>query len=364
MIEAGKAFRRRHLMAAAIGMTGVAALARLTGGTPAAAATPEVPGTLQLPARTIPIPKTVSAQAQQFLAMMGARPAGEAKPPVTDRAAWKAQIASVNRIFDPMIDQMLASPATVERTTIGGANVCVGTPNVMRHPDRARLTIHGGGWTLRGGRFVMGDAAQSAAESGCTAFSVDYRMLPDFPFPAGLDDCVAAYREIIRRYDPKKVAISGQSAGGNIAAAAALKIRDLGLPLPGAVGLMTPAADLYGLGDTRETNWGVDVVLRLRPDAPDAAIDAYIAGHDRKDPYLSPVLGDFSKGFPPTFLQSGTRDLLLSDTVRMHRVLLDAGVEAELHVWEAMPHAGFGEVAPEDIEVRRQFLKFMDKHLG
>jgi acetyl esterase/lipase len=76
------------------------------------------------------------------------------------------------------------------------------------------------------------------------------------------------------------------------------------------------------------------------------------------------VFGDFSKGFPPAYLQSGTRDLLLSDTVRMHRALVRAGIEAELHVWEAAPHAGFGGFSPEDVEIRQQFLKFMDKHMA
>jgi epsilon-lactone hydrolase len=94
----------------------------------------------------------------------------------------------------------------------------------------------------------------------------------------------------------------------------------------------------------------------------------YADGHDLTDPYLSPLFGDFTKGFPPTFLQSGTRDLLLSDTVRMHRKLLQAGVTADLHVWEAMPHGGFGGIfgqpTPEDQEMSETFVKFVDRHLG
>ena len=358
---------RRTLMSTTVKIAGAVAATQLIGAPSTIAADLGAPGVLSVPARTIPVPRSVSPEARQFLAAAAARLASAGtvpQPPVSDKTAWKAHIAALDRTFDPMIDRALKNPAKVERKTIGSANVCVGTPNVMRHPDRARLAIHGGAWTLLGGRYVMGDAAQAAAEGGCVAYSVDYRMPPDFPFPAAVDDCVAVYRELIKHYDPTKVAISGASAGGNLAGAVTLKIRDSGLPLPGAVGMMTPVTDPSGLGDTRQTNWEVDVVLRWSPDAPNASVELYAAGHDLKDPYVSPLFGDFTKGFPPTFLQSGTRDLLLSDTVRMHRALLQAGIEAELHIWEGMPHGGFGGASPEDAQIRAQFLKFADKHLG
>ena len=90
----------------------------------------------------------------------------------------------------------------------------------------------------------------------------------------------------------------------------------------------------------------------------------YAGRHDRADPYLSPIYGDFAKGFPPTLLQSGTRDLLLSDTVRMHRALRAAGVTAELHVWEAMPHSGFGGATPEDAELVEEMKAFFARHFA
>ena len=99
----------------------------------------------------------------------------------------------------------------------------------MRYPERARLLIHGGGFIVGGGRFVLADATLTAGESCCMAYSVDYRMPPDHPFPAAIEDCVSVYRELIKRYDPKRIAISGGSAGANLTATVALKIRDLGL---------------------------------------------------------------------------------------------------------------------------------------
>jgi len=353
--------RRAVLKGATALAAGAAVLQSSRSGVAAAEVAPEE-GALAVAAREIPVPKSISPEAQRFLAAGGKflKMAG-GPPSPTDKDAWRKRIAMINKATEPLIKRLLASPATVERKTVKGVSVCVGTPNEMRHKDRVRISIHGGAFTVMGGAYVEGDAAQVAAASGCTVYSIDYRMPPDFPFPAAVDDCVAVYREIIKTYEPKKVAISGGSAGGNLAGTVTLKIRDSGLPMPGAVAMLTPLTDLTDLSDTLRTNLGIDTAL---PRVPDAASALYADGHDLKDPYLSPLFGDFSKGFPPTYLQSGTRDLLLSDTVRMHAVLLNAGIEAELHVGEAMPHGGFGMFTPEDREMEARLLRFIDRHLG
>jgi acetyl esterase/lipase len=139
-----------------------------------------------------------------------------------------------------------------------------------------------------------------------------------------------------------------------------LKSRDLGLPLPSAVGLFSPEVDLTESGDTFQTNRDIDVVLHGSLAATNAL---YANGHDLADPYVSPLFGDFAKGFPPTFVQSGTRDLFLSNSVRIHRRLRDAGIDAELHVWEALPHAFFGG-APEDKELHAEFTRFLARVAG
>jgi epsilon-lactone hydrolase len=163
---------------------------------------------------------------------------------------------------------------------------------------------------------------------------------------------------MLKIWQPEHLAIAGGSAGGNLAAAATLKIRDLGLPMPAAVLLTTPEVDLTESGDSFATNRHLDAVLKRG--LPEA--NALYAGkHDLAHPYLSPLFGDFSRGFPPTFLQAGTRDLFLSNAVRMHRALRRAGVEAELHIWEGMPHGGFGG-APEDAEVQQEMYLFLNKH--
>jgi acetyl esterase/lipase len=353
------------------GLAGLAVTAPILGFGPmtAAADNPQTgaDGALQVGPRFIDVPKTISAEAQAFLAKASARmgpnaPAPPPNPPIEDKAAWRAYIAAMDKFLDPMTDRILAKgEATVERSTMGGAAVAVATPKSMRHPDRARISIHGGAWTVGGGRHVDGDSAKAASDSGCRTYSVDYRMPPDHPFPAALEDCLSTYREVIKLYDPKKVVVSGISSGGNLCAATILRIRDIGLPMPAAAVILTPVSDLSQGSDSWSTNMGIDPIVTRHTYAQNAL---YTAGHDIKDPYLSPVRGDFAKGFPPVFLQSGTRDILLSDTVLLHQALLKAGVEAELHVWEAMPHAGFGGDTPEDREIAERIERFIAKHLA
>ena len=202
-------------------------------------------------------------------------------------------------------------------------------------------------------------ATLAAVRAGLQTWSVDYRMPPDHPYPAALDDCLAAYRALLDIRPPEQIVIDGSSAGGNLAAALLLRARDEGLPMPAALVLISPEADLTESGDTFKTNEGIDyVIVQGLPDT----VALYAGGHDIRDPYLSPVFGEFT-GFPPTLLQSGTRDILLSNTVRLHRRMRASRVEAELHVWEAMPHGGFFG-APEDQEVITEVRAFIAKRVA
>ena len=170
---------------------------------------------------------------------------------------------------------------------------------------------------------------------------------------------MSAYRALLRERPPEQILVSGGSAGGNLAAALMLRARDEGLPLPAGLILGTPEIDLTESGDSFHTNKGVDPGLRsLMP-----VNLLYANGHDLRHPYLSPLFGDFSQGFPPTILTTGTRDLYLSNTVRMHRALRAAGVPAALHVTEAGPHTGFPG-APEGLEIDREIRLFVETVLA
>jgi epsilon-lactone hydrolase len=198
-------------------------------------------------------------------------------------------------------------------------------------------------------------ASLSAARTGLRTWSVDYRMPPDHPYPAGVDDCLHVYRSLIEGHSPERVVVMGTSAGGNLATAMIVRARDEGLPLPAAAVLLTPEVDLTESGDSFQTLLGLDTTLTasLMP-----ANLLYAGGRELADPGVSPLFADFGPGFVPSLIQSGTRDLFLSNAVRLHRALRRTGIEAELHVLEAAPHGGFGG-APEDEEIGWEIRQFI-----
>jgi acetyl esterase/lipase len=261
----------------------------------------------------------------------------------------------VGMVRSAMVGDTAAEPA-LDDLEVDGVAVYVATPpDVTADDRRIVLDIHGGAFVFGGGAQCRAMAPLMAAIYRARTWSVDYRMPPDHPFPAALDDCLAVYRAILADHRPGDVVVAGGSAGGNLAAALLLRVRDEGLPLPAGLVLQTPAVDLTCAGDTFATNLGIDNVLTGSFTEP---MELYAAGHDLRHPHLSPLFGDLT-GLPPSILTSGTRDLLLSDTVRMHRALRTAGVAAELHVWEAASHGGFLNVAPEDKDRAAEIRRFI-----
>ena len=306
---------------------------------------------LQLPAQTIPVPKSISAQGQAYLAAAAKRLAAQRAPDL------RGQIAAAVQFLRPLAARFAGSVNTTVLPS--GAKLYRMTPQGRsgRLSEVAYVDIHGGGFTGGGGEMCELLAKIRASEYGTEVYEIDYRLAPAHPFPAGLDDCLAAYKEVLKHYDASNLVLGGSSAGGNLAAALLLCARDAQLPLPAALLLQTPALDLTLLGDSYQTNRLLDV--NLYGGGSDGPL-VYTAGADATYPYVSPLFGDFSGGWPPTMLTTGTRDLLLSDTVRMHRALRRAGVRAELHVAEASPHGGFmGAQAPEDAEMMAECRRFI-----
>lgn len=312
---------------------------------------------LPVPARTIPVPTSVSPQAQAFLAAAAQRIIA-AKGGISDQ---KVAAEAALRFLRPRAAAFKGTVETIELDH--GAKIYRVSPEgrAGRRAQVAYFDIHGGGFVAGGGEMCMVLAQLRALESGIEVWAVDYRLAPQSRYPAALDDCIAAYRRLLQAHKAADIVVAGASAGGNLAAALMLRARDEGLELPAALLMLTPAVDMTGAGDTRETNKYYDVNLYGGSgDGP----ESYAAGSDLKHPYLSPINGDFSKGWPPTLLGSGTRDLLLSDTVRMHRALRRAGIQAELHVIEAGPHGGFMGSAPEDHELLAECRRFCNEAWG
>lgn len=318
-----------------------------------------------LPERDIPVPTSVSEEAQAVLALGPLGPEPE-YPPLDDHDAWRVMLADQESMALEMIAKIGAAVTGAQQPSpqvgeidLGGFGVYVILPAGVSPDDRrVYLDIHGGAWIQGGGEVCKSAALITASVAGARVWSVDYRMPPDHPFPAALDDCLTAYRALLAERSPQEIIVGGASAGGNLAAALILKARDENLPLPAAVVLDTPATDLTLAGDTWQTNLGLDTGLTGDIQSP---VLLYAAGHDLRDSYISPLFGDLS-GFPPTILLSGTRDRLLSDTVRMHRALRAAGVPADLHVYEAAGHGKFLGTAPEDRDHDREIRRFTGGH--
>jgi acetyl esterase/lipase len=315
---------------------------------------------LKLPEQAVPVPRSISPQGQAYLAAAAQRIAAAASSGGPRRSVEDGAAAAV-QFMRPMAARF---EGTFETIALPSASLYRSTPEgrTGRFAEVAYLDIHGGGFVSGGGEMCQLIAKLRASDYGVEVFAVDYRLAPDHPFPAGLDDCMAAYREVLKRYPAENLIVGGASAGGNLAAALMLRARDEGLSLPIALLLPTPGLDMMRSGDSYQTNRFLDV--NLYGGAAEGP-SAYVGGADPTQPYLSPLFGDFTKGWPRTMLTTGTRDLLLSDTVRMHRALRRAGVEAELHVAEASPHGGFmGSGAPEDAEIMAEYRRFMLRAWG
>ncbi|MFT4025694.1 MAG: alpha/beta hydrolase fold domain-containing protein [Novosphingobium sp.] len=314
------------------------------------------PGGLRIPEHVVPIPKSLSPQAQGFLAGMIAKAAAGQGP--------SGDLAEGADLALQMLGPAAAGFAgTFEEFDLGnGALLYRAAPAAAsgRAAEVAYFDIHGGGFTAGGGAMCQMLAKIRAADYGVQVFAIDYRLAPAHPYPAALDDCLAAYREILRRVAPADLVVAGSSAGGNLAAALMLRARDEGLPLPAGLLLMTPAMDIAGAGDSRTTNRHLDISLH----GVDAGPEAYWGSADPCDPYLSPIHGEIGAGWPPTLLTTGTRDLLLSDTVMMHRKLREAGVAADLLVTEGGMHVGFMGSAPEDHFLMAESRKFVRRIWG
>ena len=323
------------------------------------------PGVTTLGERTIPAPAGLSPEMLEVV-MERQIPSIIPAPKTTEE--W----LEFQKLFDAPGEELGREGAehngvTYEVREIAGVRTYYVTPKEIneRFADRVFVHTHGGAWVFGGGDSALREAVWLAHGVGVKVVSVDYRRPPLHPFPAAVEDAVAVWREVMKGQDAAETALFGTSAGGNIALATTLKLKELGELLPGAVLAGTPATDLDNISDTWHTMVGLDP-LGPRKGMTAGAFELYIGDSDPSNPLLSPVNGDL-KGFPPTILISGTRDLLLSDTVRMHRALRKAEVKADLHVYDGQTHGDYmqnlNRSVPECEDAQAELFRFFDKHL-
>jgi acetyl esterase/lipase len=321
---------------------------------------------LKEPAKILPVPYAdISPQMQKIIAApLNPNWNDQWKTGAQARAFANVQAAAMVKTIPGMLARL---HVTIKPAVIAGVKVYIVTPDTIppENRDKILIHVHGGCYVLFPGEAGATEAIMMAGFGHYQVISVDYRMPPEAYFPAAVDDAVAVYREELKTVPAKNIAFFGTSAGGALTLEMVLRARQDGLPLPGAIAPGTPMSDVTLTGDSFYTNEKVDNVLVSRNGFCQAATVIYAHGHDLSDPLLSPVYGDMH-GFPPAILTTGTRDLLLSNTVRVHRKMLRSGDIAELEVFEGESHAQyqFDDTVPETAEAFSEIGAFFGQHLG
>jgi monoterpene epsilon-lactone hydrolase len=308
--------------------------------------------------RVVPMPATISAEAQRWLeSLTHTTPGPETLAERRARTdAWRGQdSAEARRLY----------LVNVEEATTAGVRTDIITPPtiVPENQGRVLINLHGGGFNSDSGSLIEGVPIASLAK--IKVVSVYYRLAPENPFPAAVDDVVAVYKELLKTYKPHSIGIFGTSAGAILTCEVTVRLKLLGLPLPGALGIFSSLADFSRPGDSRQLFTLNGFPGELQPvDPKHLPDDQYVGKTDRTDPVLSPLFADLH-ALPPSLLVTSTRDLLLSDTAIFHRALLRAGNDSQLVVFEALPHAFWYHFQlPETQEALELMAKFFDEKVG
>jgi monoterpene epsilon-lactone hydrolase len=238
--------------------------------------------------------------------------------------------------------QPLPADVTVTAAALGGVPTAEITIDGIE-PRHVVLYFHGGVYVLGDAFQAAGLASQIARRTGAKVISVDFRLAPEHPYPAAVDDALAAYEALLQNGTaPADIAFAGESAGGGLAVATLVNARDHGLPLPAAAFVMSPYADLTLAGTTMDTKAEVDVLMSR--ENLQARVSDYTSGQDAALGLISPIFADLS-GLPPLIIQAGSNEVLLDDAVRLARQAAIADVEVTLDITPRVPHV-FQAYAP------------------
>ncbi|ABZ77413.1 Alpha/beta hydrolase fold-3 domain protein [Shewanella halifaxensis HAW-EB4] len=324
---------------------------------------------LKVTEKSLPIPVHASQEVQNTLAVLPAPlNSGSVKAiavPSTD-GEWKAHISEFNHPTEVQ-GRQAAKDLNVKYgvENINGVEIYTLTPaNISeKNANNLFLHIHGGAWIYGGNDALLREAVVIAHKLQMPVVSVNYRKAPVHPAPAALNDIITVWNSLLAERQADSIMMGGTSAGGNLTTAATLRMRDLGMPLPAALFIGTPAADVLKNPDSRFVNDGIDALLGTWDGLIEASVELYVGDLDPKSPYLSPVYGDFT-GFPPSILVAGTRDLMLSDTILLHRAFRDAGSHADLHIYEAHSHGFYMLPGKDRTNFYAEMNNFSDAYIG
>jgi monoterpene epsilon-lactone hydrolase len=248
----------------------------------------------------------------------------------------QADVPTLRASFNELMARIPApDDVRQSRTTIGGVSAIeVTAPGA--DADDVILYFHGGVYVIGSAATSVSLVAELARRTGARVITLDYRLAPEHPYPAAVEDARDAYRGLLEQgVDPGRIALAGESAGGGLAVATLLGLREAGTPLPSCAFLMSPYADLTLSGDSIADREAVD--RTLTPEGLRLRIPDYVAGADAADPFISPVFADLT-GLPPLLIQVGSNEILLSDALRLAERAAMADVTVTLDVTDSVPH--------------------------
>lgn len=277
-----------------------------------------------------------SPQLQNIIQMLRSLPQSERGDYATARAAIDAAAS-----WFPTPDDVALEPVDAD----GVPGEWIAAPGAAE--DAVVYYLHGGGYTIGSINSHRSLISRISRAAGARAFAIDYRLAPEHPFPAGLEDALTGYRWLMAQgVEPSRMVIAGDSAGGGLTLATLLSLRDAGDPLPAAAVLISPWTDMTHSGESIKTRAELDPMIKA--DEAGTVSDAYLDGHDPKDPLVSPVFADLS-GLPPMLIQVGDYEVLLDDSTRVAERAKAAGVDVTIEVWDEMIHVWhfFASMLPE-----------------
>ncbi len=313
------------------------------------------------------IPSTVSQEARVFLQILPDPSHKPLLPVAEDIKAWKAVQQGKEQlgleIQKPVVKRL---QPTVTEIELGGVPVLEIKPKNWKENGQVLVYTHGGAYTMLSAKSTLGSSALIADATKLKVISIDYTLAPHAQWQQVTDQVVNVFQALRKQgYAMKDMAIFGDSAGGGLAAGSVLKMRDRGMGMPAAVILWSPWSDITDTGDTyvtlRHAEPSYLYEKTLKPSA-----DAYAQRKDQKHPYVSPVYGDYKKGFPPTLIQGGTKEIFLSNFIRHYQALDTAGQTVKLDLYEGMSHL-FQSKIPNSPESKTALSKddaFLKQHLA
>ncbi|WP_299157904.1 alpha/beta hydrolase [uncultured Eudoraea sp.] len=308
--------------------------------------------------------QTISPEAKEII---NAFTSAKSKPHVPlpeDKERWKTVQHQVEIATKDQNEAFIAQLGLkVTELNLGGIPVLDIKPNNWKDNGKVLVYTHGGAYVLFSALSTINVSGQTAQATGCRVIAIDYTLAPHAKWLEISDEIITVFKELLKEgYTMAEIGLFGDSAGGGLASTTALRLRDEGFGLPAAVVLYSPMGDLSCPGESFQTLKAAegfyDYKKHIKP-----SFKAYADTSDYKNPYVSSIYGDFNKGYAPTLIQGGTKELLLSSFVRLYQAMDIADVDVKLDIYEGMPHVFQRYSIPETEIALNKVNDFFKEHL-